>query len=245
MFRKGIAMIELIFAIVVIGITLMSAPMLISQSVKSNLIAFQQESIAMAAAQASAVMTYAWDEQNTPSETPSAILQVTNGDPQLDQNVTGDLRLLVTTKNPPQQRLRRFSTSFATPALWSDGNLTVQDNLDDIDDFNVKPLTLSIYSNALNTANKGDYIDINISIDTTVTYGRDSSPNYGGGGTPQFNIPFAASNNMPVNQSTNIKRITTVLTSTSDSEELKSKQIILQSFMCNIGAASPIQNGGY
>lgn len=249
-FKKGIAMIELIFAIVVIGITLMSAPMLLSQSVQSNLTAFQQESVAMAASQASAVMTYAWDENNTEANA-LRILRVTSGDPDLDQESNNTLRGITTIKNPPLQRLRRFSnntpsaSASATPLLWSDGNATAPDNLDDIDDFNVMPLTLTVYSNVLNTTNEGDYIDINVSIATKVTYGKDDSPDYTGSGTPQFNQPFASGKDVIAGQTTNIKRITTTLTSKSKDTELKSKNIVLHAFMCNIGAANPISRGGF
>lgn len=250
-FRPGIAMIELIFAIVVIGITIMSAPMLLSQSVKSNMTAFQQESIAMAATQASAVMTYAWDESNTEANQ-KFVLSVTNGDADLEQNTTGTLRRNTTYKNPISQRLRRFSNNnpsasiAATPLLWSDSNATTQDNLDDIDDFNVKPLTLTIYSNTLNPTNEGDYIDVNISITTQVDYGKDDSFNYTTtSGTPQYNQPFASSKDVPSMQTTNIKRITTTLTSNAADADLKSKNIVLRAFMCNIGAANPISLGGF
>lgn len=250
--RPAIAMIELIFAIVVIGITIMSAPLLLSQSVKSNFTAFQQESIAIAATHASAVMTYAWDESNTEANQRS-ILRVSHGDPDLDQDLNGSsLRANITPKNPISQRSRRFSsvsalTSIvATPLLWSDGNSTVQDNLDDIDDFNVKPLSLTLYSNTLNSTNEGDYIDVNISIETQVDYGRDDGFNYTStSGTPQFNKPFDSNKDMGTNQTTNIKRIITTLTSNADDADLKSKNIVLQAFMCNIGAANPISVGGF
>ncbi len=44
-FRNGIAMIELIFALLIMGIVLLSSPMLIQQSIKSSFIGIQQESI--------------------------------------------------------------------------------------------------------------------------------------------------------------------------------------------------------
>jgi len=44
--RKAIAMIELIFAIVVMGIVMLSAPMLVNKATQSSYVALQQESIA-------------------------------------------------------------------------------------------------------------------------------------------------------------------------------------------------------
>ena len=65
--RKAIAMIELIFAIVIMGIALMSAPTLISVSSKSTYTALQQESITAAVSQINMIMTGAWDEMDTNS----------------------------------------------------------------------------------------------------------------------------------------------------------------------------------
>jgi len=62
--RPAIAMIELIFAIVIIGITLLSAPMIISQSVQSINTNLKQEAIAAAASQISLILTYPWDEKS-------------------------------------------------------------------------------------------------------------------------------------------------------------------------------------
>jgi len=241
--RKGIAMIELIFAIVIMGIVLMSAPMLISQATQSNMTAFQQESIAMVASHANTVMTYAWDENNTDGN--NAILTVTNGDTDLDQNSPSTLRGTTTAKLPAQKRLRRFGGRNASIQLGrdSDSNGT-QDNLDDIDDFIVKPLTLTIYGNS-NQADKGEYIDLNVSIKTDVDYGNDAAGYTVGGNSFSFSKPFDATHDMPTGQTTNIKRIITTLTSTSPNADFQSKKIVLKSFMCNIGATGPLQKGGY
>ena len=62
--RKAIAMIELIFAIVIMGIILMSAPMLISNASQSGYVAMQQEGINEAATQVNMIMGHYWDENN-------------------------------------------------------------------------------------------------------------------------------------------------------------------------------------
>ena len=227
-FRKGIAMIELIFAIVIIGIVMLPVPNLLNQATNSSIVTFQQESIAIAASHANALMTYAWDEQNTlsqPSYTKN-ILSVTNGDNEL--NATSR----VTLGN------RQFKAGgIATPELGTDSNATVTDTIDDVDDFINVPQTLS--PTGVNTPDQGDYIDQNITLSTSVIYGGDSA-DY----TPAsitFNKPFdAATHALPAaNKTSNIKLVTVRLTSNSASSELAEKDISLKLFMCNIGASNP------
>jgi len=64
LFRPAIAMIELIFAIVIMGIVMMSAPMLVSTASKSGFVAIQQEGISEVASQLNMILSYAWDENN-------------------------------------------------------------------------------------------------------------------------------------------------------------------------------------
>lgn len=236
-FQKGIAMIELIFAIVVIGITLLSAPLLLSQSVKSNLVAFEQESIAIAAAHANTMMSYAWDEQNTDtSDFEGNILHVITGDSQLEANAT--LRGSTSPKTPAEQRKRRFSlaASNASSPLGKEN----PNDLNDVDDFHDTNSSLRLFSTNTNKSNVGDYIDINISIATTVNYVIDNTVDYYPASNEfTFRTPSATQA-----ASSNIKLITTTLTSNSQSTDLNSKQIVLRSFMCNIGAASPLQRSG-
>lgn len=234
LFRKGIAMIELIFAIVIIGIVMLPIPNLLSQATKSSIVTFQQESIAIAASHSNALMTYAWDEENTlsqPSYTKN-ILTVSNGDNELNstnRTVLGN---------------RQFKVGgIATSHLGRDSNATVVDSMDDVDDFVVVPQTLS--RTGINTANQGDYIDQNITLSTNVIYGGDDA-NY----TPPsitFNKPFDAATHPlpPTNGTTNIKLITVRLTSNSASSDLNSKDIVMKLFMCNIGASNPATKGGF
>ena len=64
-FKRGIAMIELIFALVIMGIALLSAPMLIQQSIKSSNVALQQESIAALASHTGILLSKYWDEADS------------------------------------------------------------------------------------------------------------------------------------------------------------------------------------
>ena len=72
--RKAIAMIELIFAIVIVGIALLSVPNLIYRATESGYTAMQQEAIAAAASDISLILTKRWDEANTDPRLPAIIL---------------------------------------------------------------------------------------------------------------------------------------------------------------------------
>lgn len=243
--RKGIAMIELIFAIVILGITMMSAPMLISQSSKSNLVAFQQESIALAASQTAALMTHAWDENNT-VDAVGAALSILFVPPVVDGGIADDA-LSATAPAPspantirgnpifPNARLRRFNPAlnlFATPFLGQDG----AEADDDIDDFIANPLTLQ--GVILNNANQGEYMDVNITLNTAVVYANDAAV-YNIAGmivAPDLApVPVVDSTSQGL---TNIKSVTVTLISNSPAVELADKTIIMNAFICNIGAVN-------
>jgi len=81
--RPAIAMIELIFALVVMGITLLSAPLILSMTTKSAATAISQESIAATASNISLILTHAWDEMDSNDTTGYGILDTTNGDAEL------------------------------------------------------------------------------------------------------------------------------------------------------------------
>jgi len=205
--KKAIAMIELIFALVIMGIVLMSAPMLIQQSVKSSNVALQQEAITAAASHTSMILSMYWDEEN--SIDGNATRKI------LDINSSGF--------NYPQEsstsELRKMSVPLV-PSISVDINETNYFEYDDVDDFDGSSLGLVIFNSESTTADVGDYVDVNIEINTTVTY--------------------ADENNISLNNlltPTNIKFINVNLTSTNsnDNPELQ-KNITLKAFSCNIGS---------
>ncbi len=237
--RVGIAMIELIFAIVIIGITLLSVPMLLTVVGKSNIVSFQQEAIAIAASHTNALMTYAWDEQNT--DTLALYVQNT-----LHANGSA---LLTEAGRPafsyPDGRRRNFATGGnATLPIGNDTNLTLVDTLDDVDDFNGlnTGLIIAVSGGTPSATNEGEYIDANISINTGVRYVDDTASFDSGTGIFAFSDPLASA---AMTTTTNIKLISTQLTSVSTSPELNDKQINLSAFMCNIGTNNPITSSGY
>ncbi len=217
-FRPAIAMVELIFAIAVMGIALMAVPNLLSISMKSGFVTLQQEAISEASAHISAIMTYAWDENDTNDSFPPPILNVSNGDSELADDGSGKRA------GTPIESYRKFTTSgsFTLNASTVLGKETGETEENDIDDFNGESKGLTIVQNTDN-----DYIDKNVTMATTVNY-IDDSANYDNN---NFNF------NAFVNKggTTNIKQISITLTSASGVDELN-KTIRLRAFSCNIGS---------
>ena len=221
--RPAIAMIELIFAIVIMGIVMMSAPMLISTATKSTYVALKQEGINEAASRVNMIMGYAWDENNTQDNYVFPILHVTSGDTALDVNGNTARRI-----GTPMASQRTFilsdanSSDLNASALGSDGGDT-----DDIDDF-IGDINLTLIEAA--TVNYTETTTVN--INTAVSYITDGSYTPNGSKKISFSPSFSSS---PPG-TTNIKSITVTLTSTDTANaDVLEKTIILRAFSCNIG----------
>jgi len=230
--RPAIAMIELIFAIVVIGITLLSAPLVLNQSIQSSTIAMQQESIAAAATQIGLIMTQNWDENDSNDTTGYNILNVATGDAALAFG-TRDLNSTYSTRVMNDPALSLFAKATNGANLGKEVLSDVRNN--DIDDYNNEEYNLTLYAgeNAYLSNNKGEYLDTRIVMENNVSYGIDAVANAAGYAADpiDFNNPFRTS---PT--STNIKLITVTLTSKSTDSE-NDKSILLSAFSCNIGTA--------
>ncbi len=216
--RPAIAMIELIFAIVIMGIVMMGAPMLISTAAKSVTVALQQEGINEAASRVNMLLTYAWDEQDTNDSCVPPVLNVATGDSEL--NVTTDNRRVGVpfTSNSRTFTCGAVNEINASTTLGGDAGDTVKDDLDDF-------TNTTLVVDTSGTGGK-DYIEKStVSIATAINYISDAATYSGttiayapGGGGGTYNI----------------KAITVTVTSTSGTAEL-SKTIILRAFSCNIG----------
>jgi hypothetical protein len=227
--RPAIAMIELIFAIMVMGIVMMSVPQLLTTATDSSYVAIQQEGISEAATQVNIVMGYEWDENNT-IDGHTTVLN-TNG----NAGLRGTLALPKRRAGTPIQSQRLFisydaSEFNATPValLGADGG-----DLDDMDDFSGATSLLEVEA----AANNSDYLEKQaaINIATTVTYMSDAvaAGTYtdpSADNSLNFTPTFATLAN-----TSNIKRIQVTLTSTSGVNELN-KTIVLHAFSSNIGS---------
>ena len=211
--RKAIAMIELIFAIVIIGITLLSIPNLIYQASESGYTTIQQESIAAAASDLSLILSREWDEVGTSDEFHTPILTTAT--------------VVTELSSRPGAHSRSFFTGIGGPysasAITADGG-----DFDDIDDVD------GITDGTVTLIDGGqDLIDININIATDVEYISDAtaSGNWATSAATSFNYPTGAAGG-----TSNIKRITLTLTTTSTAEEIADKKIVFNAFSSNIGS---------
>ncbi len=217
--RPAIAMIELIFAIVIIGIILMSAPMIISTAAKSSYAAIVQEAINAASSQVNVVMGYHWDENSADEMFLDPILATTVANIYLDEDGTTGRR-----KGTPKESFRSFvrSDNQRLDATLIGGANSVKNDINDFAD------DTNLYEEEFSLA---DYIEkTTIEINTAVSYNDDNVS----GGYNQTSITYNPFNNVASGQTTNIKSITVTLTSSSGEDELE-KSIILHAFSCNIG----------
>ena len=223
--RPAVAMIELIFAIIIMAIALLSAPLLISTATKSGFVAVQQEAINEAASQANVIMGHYWDESTANELFLDPILQVSgSGDGELVENGTTGRRA-----GTPVESYRSFLRSdglrLSATTLGDDAN-----DSDDVDDFEGNSYLEEIQ------ASDADNIETStIEITSAIAY-IDDSPS---GGTHaandiSFSPNFTTAGTTTAATSTNIKRISVTVTSTSGVEELE-KEITLHAFSCNIG----------
>ena len=239
--RPAIAMIELIFAIVVMGIVMMSAPMLISTATKSGYVAIQQEGINEAASRVNMIMGYAWDEQDTNDTQMPPILitdSPTAGLGEVNVNVGGAAIQTGRRVGIPAQSERTYignvggGARFAASAVADLGPDAVEEAPDDIDDF--------IGNTNLVAPDAGvgvviDYVErgADINIATQVAYATDNVAGAYNQAAITY-VPFVA-----VATTSNIKSITVTLTRAVAAgvavvNELD-KTIILQAFSCNVG----------
>lgn len=229
--RPAIAMIELIFAIVIMGIILMSAPMLISTASKSGYAALQQEAIVALSSEVGIILTHHWDEGNTDKNITAPILR-TGGDTALNESTDTDGNLARVRWGTSPHSTRSFLTSSgggridASATLGNDGG-----DRDDIDDFIATDKT-GLFDEETTTIEEGDYIDrAGIQLTTEVSYINDS-PDGGSYSGSSLTLDFSTT---PITaNTTNIKMVDVVLSTTSTDTSME-KEISLRAFSCNIG----------
>jgi len=230
--RDAVAMIELIFALLIMAIVLMSVPRLISTATKSSFVALQQESINEAASHINMIMGYHWDENTTDERYLDPILTVSaTGDTNLSYKVLNSWRI-GTPKESSRSFIRQDGTSNIVATAPSKlGMEAGEPHEDDVDDF------IGDYTLINEGVTTSDVADKNINVATSVSYALDSPSGTTGpydttGGDRQISFNDLTDTNAG---STNIKHISVTLTSTSNVSEFE-KSIVLHAFVCNIGA---------
>jgi len=220
-FRPAIAMIELIFALVVMGIAVMSAPMLIATASSSTSVALQQEGINEAASRINMILTYPWDQNDITDSCIPPVLHVTHGNPALNEVATTGRRIGV----PLQTDAHTFKCDdreFNASPIGIEGAVA-----NDIDDFNNPGQLLTLAAGGVGGK---DYIErATVQMRTVISYDSENIVQSYNVLTLNYQPSFAVSAG-----TSNVKDIVVRLTSTSGVDELQ-KTIILRAFSCNVG----------
>lgn len=205
--KSAFSMIELIFAIVIIGITVISLPMVnqvISQGTESNLV---QEAIFASSAEINQVLSYRWDENSIQNnDIISKVIWTSSSDCDTSTKLrSGHINA------PLHRRCLDDNTTGITAAAslgLDTGESTTADS-DDIDDFNGDAKSIFIDNSGGGTivSSKGYKNDYNSTI--TVSY-------------VNFDPDFTANNN--------IKKVTITISDTSGNAITR-----LRAFSANIG----------
>ena len=164
MVRYAFTMIELIFALVIMGITFISLPLIIvndSTSVERNLM---QEAVFASATKLGQILSYRWDENSVDPDPALEATDVVNtgGDPELNRNAD-DFRIGHFVQ-PLHRRMTPNGIQRAATAIGPDGG-----DLDDIDDFNAAGTSDLIAATSQRGYKK------NYRITTTVSYVSDAA----------------------------------------------------------------------
>jgi len=210
MVKKGFTFIELVVAIVVIGIALMSVPLMLSQASKSNEFSINQEAILAGATKIGDILTYPWNETN--SSTIQYIFDV-KGDSDLNRSKNDNNRRIGNFKAKYRRKFYNQITEANATLGHDKGN-----EYDDIDDFNG-------VSEIINGSGTGDYLmDLNLS--TKVFYISDDA-NYSSSPTLNFDLNISS-----VTHTTNLKMIEVKVYNNTNHELITT----LRAFSANIGS---------
>ena len=210
------SMIELVFAIVIMGIAVMSLPLILTQVQNNNAFAMQQEAILAAKSKIGDILTYEWDENSyDPTSSHSFVLDTLNGDGELNATLGTPRRV---GHIDADYRRKFFPVATNASTIGADGG-----DLDDVDDFNGTTNSLTV------TAGEGagalDYV-FDLNLTTTVNYARDTATY---SNSPLNDFTFNPGN-APATP-TNIKAITVTVTGGE-------QNITLRAFTCNIGEST-------
>jgi len=223
-------MIELIFAIVIMGVAFTAAPLLITQVKKVSIFSIKQEGINLVATHVNLIMSHNWDDKNTRALSLNNVLNTVSGADSLKFNaLTGYRGERTGFKNTRLFSLTKVFKPSTKMEVEYDKNTT--NFIDDIDDFHGSAGGLILTEEA----STKDYVDKTVSINTTIGYRI-----YKG----DFNLKnIVVENNGTSATSTDFKYISSTLTSKDDN--LKDVKLVLDAFSSNIGSYSLNVEGGF
>lgn len=172
--RHGASMLELVVAIVVMGIAVMALPLMLSQTKSNNEFAMQQEAILAARTKLGDVMTYAWDEANVALTGATLVLDTNDTGSDIELNkVNGSRRIghIFSDKRRKGYDIQALSTASGT--LGADVGETQLSDYDDIDDFH--NTSQQLFNSGEATIVGQDYKFTDMNLTTRITYIDDSA----------------------------------------------------------------------
>lgn len=214
--RKAASMLELVIAIVVMGIAVSALPLILTQSQNSNALALQQEAIMATKAKISYILAYEWDANSyDASAGVSRVLNTTSSASAHDAFDTTSTRRIGHVGADKRRKLKDTNSTTRMATLISN------DGLIDIDDFDYVP------DENISISNQDDYI-FSILLNPAISYISD------GNNSLDYNssiIGFNFSTTPITSDPTNIKMIT-VTTTVND------RNITMRAYASNIGESS-------
>ena len=202
--RTGSSLIELVFAIVIIGISVMSIPMMLSQSTNNDSLSIVQESILASRTKMGTILSHVWDKNSlasTATSTTVRVLDVKNGDVELNRDISS-LNSYCRIGHVQKSLRRRLHEGNATNKTFPDTG-TLEVNKTSINSFDTEFLGSTLLDG---NRSQFDYAIRDFNMSTNVYYLSDDT-DYN---KTVISFDFNASNKFPltnVNNSTNIKMI--------------------------------------
>ncbi len=217
--RNGFSLVELVLSIVVIAIALMTVPLMLNQSSKSNQFALMQESILAARTKMGNVLSFKWDHNASDlNGSVVRVLDVTDGAAALDRITYSDENRRK--GHVKEDRRRRMTDNEMNASLGLEGT-----DFDDIDDFHNESSIVAPAGGGVK--GKFDYLDEDLNLTVTVKYISDDINYSEQNLTFDFNVSSAT---FAAGESTNIKMIE--LRATSVNNDIP---FLFRTFSCNIG----------
>lgn len=227
--RSGFSLIELILAIVIIAISVMTIPLMLSQSVKSSSFALTQESILAARTKMGNILSYEWDPNSSDSnssDTTIRVLDVINGDGDLNRTAIYDLDINRRIGHIVVNKRRRMFEGNLTNRSFPSADVSLSPKVS-INNFHNESITML-------SGGSLDYVrDFNMT--TSIAY-LDDNATYSNQSINDF--VFDITNNLSItdiNKSTNIKMIE-IFVQSRDGEDFR-----FRAFSCNIGQSTLLE----
>lgn len=226
--RLAMSMIELVISIVVMGIVVMSLPLILTQVQNNNAFALQQEAILAAKTKIGNILTYEWDEFSYDATAGhSFVLDIAGGTDDLNRSAGTNQR-----KGHVNVEGRRKLYDNTLDLNVRSASAINNNKTNTIDAFHARNVNLSVAPNG-EEAGALSYI-FNLRLDPTIVYVNDNI-NY-----DNSNLTFTLT---PDNAGiiTNIKRIEVQVRDTDANALITT----LRAFTCNIGESPSLPSRPY